>query len=108
MKISKVSKVSSASSPCNGSKGAGAPGTNGAGSYVVHSWTAPTREFPEGRCEYRYSLYVPQLMHFNDDYYAVPPVSYLVEGYGEDWVTPKQFSYASGITDGHYANCVRF
>ncbi|KAF5223250.1 hypothetical protein ECC02_003790 [Trypanosoma cruzi] len=40
------------------------------------------------------------------DGFLVPPVSYLVEYFGEDWRTPRAYTYTEGLQNGEYKNII--
>jgi len=61
---------------------------------------------PNKRCEFINSKYKLNDIIFYGKKYKIPEIKFLEEHYGEDWKTPKQYSYYDGLNK-EYKNMVR-
>ena len=66
--------------------------------YYFYTYTGPCDNKPKKRCTYVNSIYKLKNHKFFGKYYQVPEIKFLEELYGEDWRTPKNYSYSEGIT----------
>jgi len=70
--------------------------------YIISSYYGMCDSLPNGQCIWAYRPYdVEKIDFLGHDLYTVPATT-LVDMYGEDWRTPKQYGYYEGINDGFY------
>lgn len=74
--------------------------------YKIFSYFGICDTKPNKRCEFINSKYKLNDIIFYGKKYKIPEIKFLEEQYGEDWKTPKQYSYYDGLNK-EYKNMVR-
>lgn len=75
--------------------------------YTLASYYGLCDELPYKTCVWGYRPYKLQNINFFGNNYKIVPKKTLVDMYGPDWETPKQFGYYEGITGGAYKGFLR-